>query len=253
MPRQPTPKQRQASINNGKRSRGPVTSEGKKKSSQRGRKWGLRAQTVALEHESADRSERCNQWHDYYQPQSPAAIHKTNQCARASLLADRADAYQQAELEKQVRETKEAWHREQRRRERYLTGQMRKDPYATMYKLKSFGAGLAFVIRGLELMLVELGKRGYLEPKGLETALLLLGFPPDDASICRNELAYFINLNALGCLPDQPAPDLAKWLEPANRPFPLRNKPREELMGADGDACRAAIVDAGSGGAGSPP
>ena len=51
-----------------------------------------------------------------------------------------------------------------------------------------------------------------------------------------------ITLNALGCLPDQPAPDLAKWLEPVNRPFPLRNKPREELMGADADACRAVIV-----------
>ena len=147
MPRNPTPKQRQASIDNGKRSRGPVTPDGKKKSSQRGRKWGLRAQTVALEHESADRSERCNQWHDYYQPQSPAAIHKTNQCARASLLADRADAYQQAELEKQVRETKEAWHRKQLRRQRYLTGQMRKDVYGTMEKLKSFGAGLYFIIR----------------------------------------------------------------------------------------------------------
>ena len=91
-------------------------------------------------------------------------------------------------------------------------------------------------------MIIDLGNRGYLEPEGIEGVLLLFGIRPDDASICRNELAYFITLNALGCLPDQPAPDLAKWLEPANRPFPLRDKPREELMGADGDACRAAIV-----------
>ena len=175
-------------------------------------------------------------------PRSPAAIHKTNQCARATLLSDRADAYQQAELQKQVRETKEAWHRRQRRRRRYLAGQIRKDPLATVQKLKAFGTGLAYIIRSLELMLIELGNRGYLEPEGIEGVLLLFGIRPDDASICRNELAYFITLNALGCLPDQPAPDLAKWLEPANRPFPLRNKPREELMGADGDACRAAIV-----------
>ena len=111
-----------------------------------------------------------------------------------------------------------------------------------MQKLKAFGTGLAFIMRSLELMIVELGNRGYLEPEGIEGVLLLFGIRPDDASICRNELAYFITLNALGCLPDQPAPDLAKWLEPANRPFPLRNKPREELMGVDGDACRAAIV-----------
>ena len=73
--------------------------------------------------------------------------------------------------------------------------------------------------------------------------ILFFGMTPDDATICRYELAYTITLNALGCLPDQPAPDLAKWLEPVNRPFPLRNKPREELMGADADACRAAIVN----------
>ena len=111
-----------------------------------------------------------------------------------------------------------------------------------MQKLKAFGTGLAHIIRSLELMLIDLGNRGYLEPEGIEGVLLLFGIRPDDASICRNELAYVITLNALGCLPDQPAPDLAKWLEPANRPFPLRNKPREELMGVDGDACRAAIV-----------
>ena len=242
MPRNPSAKQSQASKNNGKRSRGPVSPDGRKKSSERGTKSGLRAQTVALPHESADRSERCNHWHDYYQPRSPAAIHKTNQCARVTLLADRADAYQQAELQKQVRETKEAWHRAQRRRTRYLSGQIRKDPSGTVQKLKAFGTGLAFIIRSLELMIIELGNRGYLEPEGIDGVLLLFGIRPDDASICRHELAYFITLNALGCLPDQPAPDLAKWLEPANRPFPLRNKPREELMGVDGDACRAAIV-----------
>jgi hypothetical protein len=230
-----------------------VTAEGRQKSAQRGTKSGLRAQTVALPHESADRSDRCNHWHDHYQPRSPAAIHKTNRCARATILTDRVDVYQQSELEKQVRETKEAWHRAQRRRQRYLAGQIRKDPYAIMCKLKSFGAGLAFVIRGLELMLVELGKRGYLEPEGLEGALLSLGFPPDDASICRNELAYFITVNALGCLPDQPAPELAKWLEPANRPLSLRNKPREELMGAEWRRLPGSHRQAGPGGVGSPP
>ena len=91
-------------------------------------------------------------------------------------------------------------------------------------------------------MIVELEQRGYFEPEGVEGVLLFFGMTPDDATICRYELAYTITLNALGCLPDQPAPDLAKWLEPVNRPFPLRNKPREELMGADADACRAVIV-----------
>jgi len=157
-------------------------------------------------------------------------------------MSDRADEYQQAELQKQVREAKEAWHRKQRRRWRYLASQIRKDPWATVQKLKAFGAGLGFIIRSLELMLIDLGNRGHLTPEGVDGALLLFGINPDDERIRVNEVAYMITLNNLGCLPDQPAPDLAKWLEPANRPFPLRNKPREELMGADGDACRAAIV-----------
>src|SRR3984957_28010 len=91
-------------------------------------------------------------------------------------------------------------------------------------------------------MIVELEQRGCFEPEGLEGVILLFGLKPEDATICRYELAYTITLNALSCLPDQPAPDLAKWLEPVNRPFPLRNKPREELMGADADACRAVIM-----------
>ena len=103
----------------------------------------------------------------------------------------------------------------------------------TVEKLKAFGAGVAFIIKSFEHMIVKLEQRGYFEPEGVEGVILFFGMAPDDATICRYELAYTITLNALGCLPDQPAPDLAKWLEPVNRPFPLRNKPREELMGAD--------------------
>ena len=242
MPRNPTAKQSQASKNNGRRSRGPVSAEGRKNSSQRATKAGLRARTVTLPHEPAERRERCDQWHTHYGPRSPASIHATNQCARMTILSDRVDDYQQAELQKQIRETKDAFLRKQRRRVLYLAGQIRKDPWRTVEKLKAFGGGVAFIIESFDHMIVELGQRGYFEPEGLEGVLLFFGMTPEDATICRDELAYTITLNALGCLPEQPAPDLAKWLEPVNRPFPLRDKTREELMGADADACRAVIV-----------
>ena len=67
-----------------------------------------------------------------------------------TILSDRADEYQQAELQKQVRETKEAWYRKQRRRVRYLARQIRKNPPATVQKLKAFGAGVAFIIESFE-------------------------------------------------------------------------------------------------------
>src|SRR5271168_1882785 len=146
MPRNPSPRQRQASRENGKRSRGATSSDGKWRSARRGTKAGLRAQTVALPHEPAERSERCDQWHNHYGPRSPASIHTTNQCARMTILSDRADEYQQAELQKQVRETKEAWLRKQRRRVRYLAGQIRKDPWGTVHKLKAFGGCVEFII-----------------------------------------------------------------------------------------------------------
>jgi len=125
---------------------------------------------------------------------------------------------------------------------RYLAGQIRKDPWEIVKKLKAFGAGLAFMINALEAMITELKNRGYLEPEAVECAIMLFGITPDDSWIRRYEVAYRITLNTLGCLPDQPAPDLAKWLEPANRPFPLRKQQPEELMGVDGDACRAWLV-----------
>ena len=147
--------------------------------------WPPLRQTVALPHEPAERSERCDQWHDHYGPRSPASIHTTNQCARMTILADRADEYQTAELQKQVREAKDAFLRKQRRRVRYLAGQMRKDPWRTVQKLKAFGGGVAFIIESFEHMIVELEQRGYFEPEGLEGVILFFGLKPEDATICR--------------------------------------------------------------------
>src|SRR6516165_5817059 len=175
MPRNPSPRQSQASRENGKRSHGATSFDGRQRSARRGTKSGLRAQTVALPHEPAARSQRCDQWHSHYGPRSPSSIHMVNQCARMSILADRADDYEQAELQKQVREAKEKWHRKQRRRVRYLARQIRKDPWATVQKFKAFGAGVSFIIESFEHAIVELEQRGYFEPEGLEGAILLFG------------------------------------------------------------------------------
>ena len=71
---------------------------------------------------------------------------------------------------------------------------------------------------------------------------MMFGMPVDEEENRRNRLAYWITLNTLGCTPEESAAELAKWLEPANRPLPLRDQPIEELMGADAAACRAALV-----------
>src|SRR4051812_4817047 len=87
----------EVSRRNGRLGRGPKTEAEKKGSSQSARTHGLRAKTVPLPHEDrAAVAARADQWHDYYRPEGPAAHHWTNECARASLLADRSDRYLQA-------------------------------------------------------------------------------------------------------------------------------------------------------------
>jgi hypothetical protein len=71
----------------------------------------------------------------------------------------------------------------------------------------------------------------------------MLGIPEEENENRRNRLAYWLTVNTLGCTPeDEPAAaELAGWLEPANRPLPLRDQPVESFLGADAAACRAAL------------
>ena len=241
MPRRPSPSQIHASQQNGKRSRGP-SPEGAKRSSLNSMKSGLRSQTIALAHESSAASERGQVWQDFYHPQSPAAFHLTNECARATLLADRADRCQQAELDKQAREVQRTWRRKQRRRMRYLAGKLRDLPETTREQLKTFGEGVGLLIQGFEILILELQTHHYLKPEVLEVALMSSGIALGPESIRENVVAYSINLQNLGCSPDVPAAVLAELLEPANRPAALRDRPRDELMPGDPDACRELLL-----------
>ena len=206
MPCNPSPSQSQASRENGMRSRGAVSADGRKRSAQRGTKSGLRARTHALGHESADRAERGDHWHGFYAPRSPSALHMTNQCARATLLSDRVDDYQHAEFTKQVREEKEKWHRKQKRRLRYLAGQIRKKPPCEIVKkLMAFGEGVAFLAESFQAMIHEINERGQLSPEAVECLRMMFGMPLDEEENRRNRLAYWITLNTLGCTPEESA------------------------------------------------
>ena len=56
------------------------------------------------------------------------------------------------------------------------------------------------------------------------------------------ELAYAIQINNLGCTPGVPAAVIDPWLEPAQRPAALRDRPRHELTGADPRDCRERLL-----------
>src|SRR5580658_6358949 len=115
MPRNPTPAQAEASRRNGAKSRGGKSEKSRQKSAQNGRLHGLRAKTFALDHEIAAYGARCDEWHDYYRPQSPATCHMTNEAARSTLKADRCADYEQSVIEAQTKKTRQNWHRTRRR------------------------------------------------------------------------------------------------------------------------------------------
>ena len=244
MPSNPSPAQSQASKQNGNRSRGPTAPEGKTRSALSSRNSGLRAQTIALDHEPMQYADRCNQWHDFYQPQSPATLHFTNECARASLLSDRCAQYRQAELQKQVRAEERTWNRKQQRRLRYLTSKIKTSPGETVGELNEFGRGVGFLFDSFEALIDAVRNWGYLPPNLAEIALQLGGCTLEPESIRANLLAYTIQINNLGCTPGVPAAVIDSWLEPARRPAALGDRPRQEVMSSNPGECRERLLRA---------
>ena len=94
-------------------------------------KWGQRSQI----------------WLDYYHPQAPATIHLTNECARATLLADRSDHFRQATIENQTQTERKKWYQQQKRKVTDLVSGLDLRCESTLASLLSFGAGVRWVIR----------------------------------------------------------------------------------------------------------
>src|SRR6516165_7805040 len=95
-----TPEQRaEISRQNGKKSKGPVTEQGKSRSRQNALRHGLRAEVLPLPNEDPQKvAAREQAWNDYYRPQSPAAQRLVTECVRATLLSDRAHVAHAAAL-----------------------------------------------------------------------------------------------------------------------------------------------------------
>ncbi len=136
----------EASRRNGRLSRGGLTPESRRKSSMNALKTGLRAVTFALPHESPTVAERGEQWNTCYDPKSPATCHMTNECARATILADRCDRYRQATIEEQTKDTHQRWRRKQRDKANQLVKRLATDAAGAMAELRGFEYGLKWII-----------------------------------------------------------------------------------------------------------
>ena len=242
MPRNPTPAQAEASKRNGAKGRGGKSAESRQKSAQNRRTHGLRAKTFALDHEIAAYGARCDEWHDYYGPRAPATCHLTNEAARATLKADRCDAYEQSVIEAQTKTRRQSWHRTRRRWVQELSETLITSPIDTIAELMSFGHGIVFIRDGFRALIEKVRSCGYLPQEDLRRAICLRGDLSPEAPIRRNAMAYMVNINNLGCTPDVPAADIEEWLAPAIRPEDLRGWTRAQVIGADADDCRRWLV-----------
>src|SRR3954468_18200197 len=87
----------ESSRRNGRLGRDPKTEEGRRRASQAARDRGLMARTVPLSQEDHRAvPDRAAMWRADLEPDTPLAHHLVNECARASVLADRYDRFLQA-------------------------------------------------------------------------------------------------------------------------------------------------------------
>ena len=242
MPRNPSAKQQEASRANGRKGLGAKTEESRQRSAQNSRKTGLFAQTVALPHEQAEWSRRSDVWHNYYGPQSPAAVHLTNECARPTLLADRSEKYRQAEIERQANSEQQQWHQQQHRKANRLAKELNGSAETTVEKLQKFSAGVRWMRACFQEMIGDIQTKGYLDPPDVELAIRLFGVTPTRERIAQDVMAYGVNLYSLGCTPGVSPEVIQGWLEPANRPDEMQGIPDDEVIG-DADENRELLIE----------
>jgi hypothetical protein len=180
-------------------------------------KLGLRARTHALPHEAPQVAARADEWHDHYQPQSPAACHLTNECARATVLADRCDRYRQATLAQQVKEARQRWDRRRRRKVTALVNRLPLEPATATAGLKSFAHGLRWIIGFYGQLIKVTRDHGRWMQEDFETVIRLYGIHPVPEEIRQHALSYTLQVCHLVCTPGV-APDVIDaWQAPDAR------------------------------------
>jgi hypothetical protein len=200
----------QINRNNARNSSGPKTPEGKANSRQNAMKHGLRATILALPSEDPDAIQaREDSWNDFYQPQSPAAHHLVNQCARATVLSDRVDHHHAAMLTRDIREAQEQWDRRRENDVEFYTRQLKTDPRAAVVGLRHSAMGCRYLISRWERLERLLNEDQWWSRDERDEAIRMMGHNP--AKLSESGEAWTV---ALFCgLMVQPADEpLMEWL-----------------------------------------
>ncbi len=216
-----TPAQRaEQNRRNAQKSTGPQTVEGKARSRANAFKHGLRAEILPLPGENPQvAAERAAAWHDYYQPQSPAAHHLVNECARATLFADRFARFHTSIVTEQMRDAQRAWHADRsaaiaQHIERLHNS---KNPDAARVALLATAGGCAYLLDRWIQIEHRLLDRGLWKSSDIAEAVRLLG------GIKANPDAWVVRVFACLIGLHKNASLLAKLFQPDRQPPSLRD------------------------------
>jgi hypothetical protein len=206
-------------------------------------KAGLRSEILVFDHENPLWNQRLNQWYEYYQPQSPAACHLANECAQASLLADRCHEYRRSELAKQTALARKTWMRAREDEVGSFVGKLTSDPAAAVSGLEKSGCGVRWLIICFNELIDEVETQGYLSAESIEFCVRLFGWTPTPANIRRDSRPYLIYVANLGCIPGTKPEVIDEWLAPDNRPEVFRDDPRDEMITDDPEECCGLLLE----------
>ncbi len=154
-----TPEQRaEQSRKNGQKSQGPKTTEGKTRShaTKLKQRPACRRNSPIAGEDPGIAQARASAWNDYYQPQSPAAHHLVNECARATLQADRLEKFQVEAIDRQREEAAKAWSEERGKEVARAVETLRSDPDGARRTLMSTAAGCRWLIERWEKLELDL-------------------------------------------------------------------------------------------------
>jgi hypothetical protein len=224
---------------NGRKGRGATSAAGAARSKLNGLGWGLRAQTYPLPgEEDADAAAQA-EWNARYRPRSPAAVYHAQQCARASVIADRCEHFARARIADQRRKAVRNFKRRGPRRVKRIVARIPKDRLGSFQALAGFSDGCRHLARILAGSIEFVSSRGYLLAEEIDSVFWAHGIGPVLESLPRDVTAYKLYILNLGATPGVAPAELDARLDPAGRPPTLRGLPREALLPADPKVCGA--------------
>jgi hypothetical protein len=229
---------------NGRSSRGATSPEGRARSSLNAvQEGGLRAKTYPLPHEKEAAAERAEEWHSFYKPMSPAAVHLVNECARATVVADRADKFREARIKRQQANVKRNWQRRRKRRLDAAVKRMPDDRIGVYDELASFSLGCSDLAHAYNDAIACIEEQGYLPALELGNVIYFHRIWPVDEVIHTDITAFTFHTLNLACTPGVTPEQLDAWMAPASRPAALRTLSRAELIPGAVEECRQKLIE----------